>query len=208
MRSLQNERSIFFEKNVSRRTVTCEGRLFCSFSSFMLPAIYQVQMERECLSVSMSLLGLSSAPSLLKKLMKISILVLWKLNVRPIIFLDNTSIMAWTKKEFIQERGHFNIPSTNFGFCDQQKQICVTSLPDFTVSRCGNKFRGNESLTSPGKEVQNYFTVPKHSKRKISLCKGDGTDVMTSLFYSHCSISGSSSVSKNSKTKDSRTCKY
>ena len=90
----------------------CEGRLFCSFSSFMLPAIYQVQMERECLSVSMSLLGLSSAPSLLKKLMKISILVLWKLNVRPIIFLDNTSIMASTKKQFIQESGHFNILQT------------------------------------------------------------------------------------------------
>ena len=32
--------------------------------------------------------------------------------MRPIIFLDNTSIMASTKKQFIQESGHFNILQT------------------------------------------------------------------------------------------------
>ena len=69
-----------------------------------------------------------------------------------------------------------------------------------TVSRCGNKFQG--------KEGQNYFTVPRHSKIKISFYKGIDTGVRLSLFYSHCSVSGAFSVSSNLKSTNSRTCKY
>ena len=48
--------------------------------------------------------GLSSAPRVFTKLMKILISVMRKLNVRLIIFLDDILIMASTKKKLIQAR--------------------------------------------------------------------------------------------------------
>ena len=81
-------------------------------------------------------------------------------------------------------------------------------MPDFTVSRSGNKFQGNECIASSGKEVQNYFRMPRHSKREINFYKGVDTGVRLGLFHSHCSVSGTSSVSSNSKKTDNKTCKY
>ena len=76
---------------------------------------------------------------------------------------------------------------------------------DFAVSRCGNEFQRNECITSTGKEGQNYFTMSRHSK---SFYKGVFTGVRSSLFHSHFSVSGTSSVLSNSKTTDGRTCNY
>ena len=86
--------------------------------------------------------------------MKIPISVIGKWNVRLIIFLDDLLITASTKKELIQARDTliFDISSSNFGVFDQQKQIRVTTMPDFTVSRCGNKFERNEFITSQDKK--------------------------------------------------------
>ena len=81
-------------------------------------------------------------------------------------------------------------------------------MPDFTVSTCGNKFQRNECITSPGKEGQNYFTMSRHSNREISFYKRADTGVRLSIFHSHCSVSGTSSVSSNSKTTDSTTYNY
>ena len=102
--------------------------------------------------------------------MKIPISIMRKLNVRLIIFLDDILIMASTKKELIQARGTFlrDISSSNFGIFGQQKKICVTSMPDFTVSRYGDKFQRNVYVTPPEKEGQNYFKISRHSKREIS----------------------------------------
>ena len=75
--------------------------------------------------------GLSSAPRILTKPMIIPILLKRKLNVRLIIFLNNILIMNQ------QERNLFK-----WG----KKQICVTSMPDFTVSRLGNKSQRNECI--------------------------------------------------------------
>ena len=44
-----------------------------------------------------------------------------------------------------------------------------------------------------------------HSKREISFYKGIDPGVTLSLFHSHCIVSGTSSVSSNSKTTDSKT---
>ena len=63
------------------------------------------------------------------------------------------------KKGTNSNEGHFDISSSNFGNFGQQKQVCVTSIPDFAVSRYGNKFERNECITSTGKEGQNYFTL-------------------------------------------------
>ena len=55
VRTLQNGRSISFEENSPEERLYVQdrlkGRFFCSFPSFKLPEIYQVQMERESLSV-------------------------------------------------------------------------------------------------------------------------------------------------------------
>ena len=61
----------------------------------------------------------------------------------------------------------------------------------------------NECITSPGKEEQNYFTMSRNSKREISF-----TCLKSSLFHSHCSVSGTSLVLSSSKTTNSRTCNY
>ena len=74
---------------------------------------------------------LSSAPRMLTKLMIIPILLKRKLNVRLITFLNDILIMNQ------QERNLFN-----WG----KKQIFVTSMPDFTVSRLGNKSQRNECI--------------------------------------------------------------
>ena len=97
---------------------------------------------------------LSSASRVFTKLMKIPISVIGKWNVRLIIFLEDLLITASTKKELIQARDTliFDISSSNFGVFDQQKQIRVTTMPDFTVSRCGNKFERNEFITSQDKK--------------------------------------------------------
>ena len=50
--------------------------------------------------------------------------------------------------------------------------------------------------------------MSRHSKREISFYKGVNTGVSFSLFYSHCSVSGTYSVLSNSKTTYSRTCNY
>ena len=70
---------------------------------------------------------------------------------------------------------------------NQQKQICVTSIPDLGVSRCENKFQGNGCITSPEKKDQTYFTMPSHSKREIRSYKSVDTGIRPSLFHSHCS---------------------
>ena len=54
--------------------------------------------------------GLSSAPRVFTKLMKIPISVMRKLNVRLIIFLDDILIMASTKKKLIQARDTLIFP--------------------------------------------------------------------------------------------------
>ena len=58
--TLVDGRSIFFEKYSPEERLYVqyrfEGRLFCVSPSFKLPEIYQVQMERKSLSVSMPLL--------------------------------------------------------------------------------------------------------------------------------------------------------
>ena len=126
--------------------------------------------------------------------------------------IDNTSRRYFdngiNKKETNSSEGHFGISSSNFGVFDQQKQIYVTFITDFTVSRCGNRFQRNGCITSPGKQRQNYFTVSRHSKREIGFYKRVDTDVRSSLFHSHCIVRSTSSVSSNSKKTDSRTCKY
>ena len=76
------------------------------------------------------------------------------------------------KKGTNSSERHFDISSLNFGVCGQQKQICITSMPDFTVSRYGNEFQRNECITSPGKEGQNDFTMSRHFKREISFYEG------------------------------------
>ena len=62
IRTLQNGRSISFERNSPEERLYVQdrfkGRLFCSSPLFKLPETYQVEMERECLSVSMPLLWL------------------------------------------------------------------------------------------------------------------------------------------------------
>ena len=62
IQTLQNGRSISFERNSPEERLYVQdrfkGRLFCSSPSFKLPETYQVEMERECLSVSMPLLWL------------------------------------------------------------------------------------------------------------------------------------------------------
>ena len=131
----------FFWKKFSRRKVMCEGRVFCSFPSFTLQKYIRFKGKGNVYQFLCLCFGLSSAPRVFKKSMKIPTSDIWKLNMRLLIFLDDISIMASTKKELIQERGHFNISSSNFGFFDQQKQVCITSMPDFTVSSCGNKFQ-------------------------------------------------------------------
>ena len=75
--------------------------------------------------------GLSSAPRILTKLMIIPILLKRKLNVRLMIFLNDILIMNQ------QERNLFKLG---------KKQIFVTSMPDFTVSRLGNKSQRNECI--------------------------------------------------------------
>ena len=57
-----------------------------------------------------------------------------------------------SKKGTDSSEGHFDIFSSSFGDFGQQEQICVTSMPDFTVSRCGNLFERNECITSQEKK--------------------------------------------------------
>ena len=47
----------------------------------------------------------------------------------------------------------------------------------------------------------------RYSKTEISFYKGADT-CSTSSSHSHCSVSGTSSISSNSKTTDSRICNY
>ena len=108
--------------------------------------------------------------------MTIPISVMRKLNARLIILLDDILIMTSTTK------------------------ICVTSMPDFTDSRC-EKNSKDECITSAGKEGQNYFTMSSYFKTKITFCKGVDKGVRSSLFHSHSSVSSSSSVLSNSKIK-------
>ena len=207
IRTLQNGGSISFERNFPEERLYVqdrfERRLFCSSPSFTLPEIYQVQMEREPLSVSMPLLW----PNFSSK-------GIHKTNENPDFNhaeidceTDNVSRRYFdngiNKKRINSSEGHFVISSSNFGVFGQQKQICVTSTPNFAVSRCGNKFERNERITSPGKEGQNCFTMSRHSKREISFYRGVDTGVGSFIFHSHCSVSGSSSVSSNSKITDS-----
>ena len=44
--------------------------------------------------------------------------------------------------------------------------------------------------------------MSRHSKIEISFYKGVETGVRSSIFHNHCSVSGTSSVSSNSKTAD------
>ena len=44
--------------------------------------------------------------------------------------------------------------------------------------------------------------MSRHSKIEISFYKGVETGVRSSIFHNHCSVSGTSSVSNNSKTAD------
>ena len=60
----------------------------------------------------------------------------------------------------------------------------------------------------PGKKGQRYFTMPRHSQRKISFYEGNDIGVRYFLFHSLSSVSNTSSVLSNSKATDSRTCKY
>ena len=50
--------------------------------------------------------------------------------------------------------------------------------------------------------------MSRHSKRKISFYKEVDTGVRSPLSHSHCRVTSSFSLSSNSKTTDSRTCKY
>ena len=51
-------------------------------------------------------------------------------------YFDKRISMQGAKKWMI----HFDICSPDFGFSDQQKQICFTTMLGFTVYRCENKF--------------------------------------------------------------------
>lgn len=64
-----------------------------------------------------------------------------------------------------------------------------------------NKSQGNECITSPGQEEQNFFTMLMHSRGEISFYKGVNTGVRSPLFHNHCSVGGTSSLLSNSKTQ-------
>ena len=211
IRTLQNGKSISFERNSPEERLYVqdrfEGRLFCSSPSFRLPEIYQVQVERESLSVSTPLLWPKFSSKGIHKTNK-------ELNFRHAEIEYEADIYRQcfdngiNKKGTNSSEGYFDISSSNIGVFGQQKQICIASIPDFTVSSCGDKFERNECIASPRKKAQNYFTMSKHSKRGISFYKGVDTGVRSSIFHSHCSVSGTSSISSNSKTIDIRSCNY
>ena len=73
--------------------------------------------------------GLKTAPRVFTKPMKIPILVMRKLNKSLIL------IMASIKKELIEARETLTFLLETLGFLIN-KNKCVTSMPDFTVSRC------------------------------------------------------------------------
>ena len=81
-----------------------EGRLFFSSPSFRLPEIYQVQMERESLSVSLPLPWPQLISKDIHKTNEESNFGHAKRLIRLIIFQDYTLMMASTKKELIQAR--------------------------------------------------------------------------------------------------------
>ena len=80
-------------------------------------------------------------------------------------------------------------------------------MPDFKISKCGNKFQRNECITQQkkGNFISQCQGLPQ---RKISFYEGNDTGVRYFLFHSLSSVSNTSSVSSNSKAADSRTCKY
>ena len=97
--TLQNGRSTSFERNSPKEQLSVQDRferhLFCSSSSFKLTEMYQVQMKRESLLVSIPLLSLSVAPKVFTKLMKIQLLVARKFNVSLIRFLRLGTGTLW-----------------------------------------------------------------------------------------------------------------
>ena len=139
IRTLQNGRYISFETSSPEERLYVQdrlkGRLFCSSPSFKLPEIYQVQMERESLLVSMPLLWPKFSSKSIHKTNEDSDFRHAEIECGT----DNTSRRyfdnAISKKGTTSSEGHFVISSSNFGVVGQQKQICVTFMPDFTVSR-------------------------------------------------------------------------
>ena len=82
------------------------------------------------------------------------------------------------------------------------KTISVACMPDEINSK-----EMSGSLSQERKDKL-YFTISGHSKRDISLYKGIDTGARSSLFLRNCSVSGTFSVSSNSKSTDRITCKY
>ena len=119
-----------------------------------------------------------------------------KLNER-LMFLDNTLIMASTKKELIQVRDTLRFLLQTVGFLINKNKFELHSyqiLQFLGVEINPNK---NKCITSPIKEGQNYFKMSRHSRsiyvKAVNLYnsyKGVNTGVRLSLFHGQCSISG------------------
>ena len=128
-----------------------------------------------------------------------------KLNER-LMFLDNTLIMASTKKELIQVRDTLRFLLQTVGFLINKNKFELHSyqiLQFLGVEINPNK---NKCITSPIKEGQNYFKMSRHSKKKSIYIIH--TRELTQELGCLSSTASAALVASNSKTTDSRTCKY
>ena len=197
----QNGGSFSLEGNASQRGLYVQDRpkrcILFSATKSQIPKICEFQVERSNLSVSLPLLQPGTSTQDIYKTTEGSYFSDEEVECSIDNFSGRYSTDGCLGGGVDIGTGHPHLPTSEFGFSDQYKEICASTMPNHTVFRHGDKLDRYECNSSTGEKGSDSKTVSRSSEEVISFITGADSTYWEAGINSHCSSASTTPISSN-----------
>ena len=197
----QNGGSFSLEGNASQRGLHVQDRpkrcILFSATKSQIPKICEFQVERSNLSVSLPLLRPGTSTQDIYKTTEGSYFSDEEVECSIDNFSGRYSTDGCLGGGVDIGTGHPHLPTSEFRFSDQYKEICASTMPNHTVFRHGDKLDRYECNSSTGEKGSDSKTVSRSSEEVISFITGADSTYWEAGINSHCSSASTTPISSN-----------
>ena len=197
----QNGGSFSLEGNTSQRGLHVQDRpkrcILFSATKSQIPKICEFQVERSNLSVSLPLLRPGTSTQDIYKTTEGSYFSDEEAECSIDNFSGRYSTDGCLGGGVDIGMGHPHLPTSEFGFSDQYKEICASTMPNHTVFRHGDKLNRYDCNSSTGEKGSDSKTMSRSSEEVISFTTGADSTYWEAGINSHCNSTSTIPISTN-----------
>ena len=168
-----------------------------SATKSQIPKICEFQVERSNLSVSLPLLRPGTSTQDIYKTTEGSYFSNEEVECSIDNFSGRYSTDGCLGGGVDIGTGHPHLPTSEFGFSYQYKEICASTMPNHTVFRHGDKLDRYDCNSSTGEKGSDSKTVSRSSEEVISFTTGADSTYWEAGINSHCGSASTTPISSN-----------